>query len=954
MKYYFVLFISFSIQQVFSQNNYWQQQVNYNIEVELNDVTHSLDAFENITYFNQSPDTLYFIWFHLWPNAYKNDKTAFAEQTLRNGSTEFYFTDEANKGYINQLNFKVDNTNAITEPHPKHIDIIKLILPKPLPPKQHITITTPFHVQLPYNFSRGGHVGNNYQLTQWYPKPAVYDHKGWHEMPYLDQGEFYSEFGNYNVQITLPENYIVAASGTLQNKNLLEALKTEANKPTNQQNSFLLFQEKIKTRKKIEPFIFDTIVVKSSTTKKTLSYQLQQAHDFAWFASKLFVVNFDSLQLNNKVIDIFTFYYPWSNGWNKAIQYAKDGIKFYTSKIGEYPYNIASIVAGSNNSNSGGMEYPSITLITTQSSGQSLDATIVHEIGHNWFYGALASNERNHAWMDEGMNSFYQNEYETTKYKRNMFAAGVPSKFFSKRIPDDADKLLIHTLSGIKKAQPIDTFSAVYNQTNYGLYVYLNAKYWMQDLQNIVGTLVFDSSMKYYYQQWKFKHPYPTDFKTSFEQIAQKDLSPHFNLLHTTTTFEPTTTNKKIKLTSFFSLKDTEKYNNLSVLPIAGYNYYDKLMFGAALHNFQLPLNTFQYFLATTVATQSKQINYAARLSYNVYKQQSWLAFSLSTVKYTMNNYTPSNANTLFLNVSRIVPSIQYTLYDKNANSTQRLIFKVRTFILKEDALAFTTIVENGSSKELVNKAPNQTIINQFSITNLDSRVLYPYQLKLCIDQGKSFIRAGFTANYFFNFSKTKGGIDARFFAGKFIYTTPKTFYTKYETDRYQLNMTGAKGYEDYTYSNYFLGRNEFEGWMSQQIMQSDGFFKVRTDLLSNKIGKSDNWLMAINVSGNIPQQYNILNALPIKIPLHFFVDIGTYADAWNESNASGKFLYDAGFKVPLFNSFINIYIPILYSKVYSNYFKSTLGEQRFLKTISFNIDLQKFQINKLSRNIPL
>jgi hypothetical protein len=226
--------------------------------------------------------------------------------------------------------------------------------------------------------------------------------------------------------------------------------------------------------------------------------------------------------------------------------------------------------------------------------------------------------------------------------------------------------------------------------------------------------------------------------------------------------------------------------------------------------------------------------------------------------------------------------------------------------------------------------------------------------MKLSIDQGKDFIRAGFTGNYFFNYSKTKGGIDARFFAGKFIYTTGKTFIKAYETDRYQLNMTGGKGYEDYTYSNYFIGRNEFEGWQSQQIMNSDGFFKVRTDLLSNKIGKTDNWLMALNFSGNIPDKYNILNVLPIKIPLHFFVDIGTTADAWKENPATGKFLYDAGLQIPLLKSLVNIYVPILYSKVYSNYFKSTLGENRFWKTISFSIDVQKLQFNKLSREIPL
>ncbi len=208
--------------------NYWQQEVNYTIDVSLNDKDHTLNGFEKIEYINNSPDTLRFIWFHLWPNAYKNDKTAFTDQELENGNTKFYFSDKEQKGYINRLDFKVNNITAETEDHPQHIDIIKLILPSPLPPHQKILITTPFHEKLPYNFSRGGHDGQSYQVTQWYPKPAVYDKNGWHPMPYLDQGEFYSEFGSFDVSVTVPENYVVAATGELQNAEEKEWLKTRS------------------------------------------------------------------------------------------------------------------------------------------------------------------------------------------------------------------------------------------------------------------------------------------------------------------------------------------------------------------------------------------------------------------------------------------------------------------------------------------------------------------------------------------------------------------------------------------------------------------------------------------------------------------------------------------------------------------------------------------------------
>ena len=217
MKKSFLLFFFFVFQSstIFCQTNYWQQQVNYTIDVTLNDTEHTLDGYIKMDYYNNSPDTLNFIWLHIWPNAYKNDRTAFSDQLLENGRTDFYFSAEEKKGYINRFDFKVNGSVAQMQDHPEQQDIIKLILPQPLAPKSNIKIETPFHVKLPFNFSRGGHVEQAYQITQWYPKPAVYDRKGWHEMPYLDQGEFYSEFGNYEVQITLPANYVVAATGEL-------------------------------------------------------------------------------------------------------------------------------------------------------------------------------------------------------------------------------------------------------------------------------------------------------------------------------------------------------------------------------------------------------------------------------------------------------------------------------------------------------------------------------------------------------------------------------------------------------------------------------------------------------------------------------------------------------------------------------------------------------------------
>jgi hypothetical protein len=167
------------------------------------------------------------------------------------------------------------------------------------------------------------------------------------------------------------------------------------------------------------------------------------------------------------------------------------------------------------------------------------------------------------------------------------------------------------------------------------------------------------------------------------------------------------------------------------------------------------------------------------------------------------------------------------------------------------------------------------------------------------------------------------------------------------------LNMTGANGYEDYTYSDYFLGRNEFEKLPSQQIMVRDGGFKVRTDLLASKVGKTDGWLMAVNFGTTIPDRLNPLSILPFKIPIKFFTDIGTYSDVWEKDAEGDRFLFDAGIQVSLLKETIHIYLPFIYSTVYKNYIQSTIEKKgRLSKTISFSIDISNLDFKKINRNI--
>jgi Peptidase family M1 domain len=512
---------------------YWQQEIQYNINVTLLPDSRSLKGDITIKYTSHAPESLDFIWFHLWPNGYKDQQTALFQQLSKDPERRKKLKDLKEYGFIDGLNWNINGTPAKTEAHPQYGEVVKLLLAKPLTTGESITITTPFQVKIPGYFSRLGFEKEEFMITQWYPKPAVFDRKGWHPIPYLDQGEFYSEFGSFDVSITLPSNYVVAASGTLQNAEELAAYKKAG-----QQNT-LAVRSKVKNMPKGAELKEKPQVVKyqpaNNNPTKTLRYTLQDVHDFAWFADPDFMINYDTLQLpSGKIIDAFSFYHPESMPlWFNSLAYVEDAVRTYSSWIGEYPYTVVNAVEGPRNGSSGGMEYPTVTLITSPDATQpSLDAVITHEVGHNWFYGILGSNERNHAWMDEGMNSFYQFRYEASKYRANsIFGDALPAEV-KELSAEEFEKVIYMAFEEIPMNQPIDKEASLYKSSeDYGISVYLKAARWMRLLEENIGRETLNQVMHEYFSVWKFKHPYPEDFQAIAEKVSGKDLKKVFALL---------------------------------------------------------------------------------------------------------------------------------------------------------------------------------------------------------------------------------------------------------------------------------------------------------------------------------------------------------------------------------------------------------------------------------------
>ncbi|MEM9819444.1 MAG: M1 family metallopeptidase [Bacteroidota bacterium] len=512
-KFFLLLCILCLRGEMAGQSNYFQQEVNYTIDVTLDDVEQVLRGQLEIEYINHSPDDLQEIYFHLWGNAYKNRKTAFAKQQIRLGATEFYFAKDSDFGQFSELSFQVDGKAAQLNMDAKNPDIAILPLHQKLRSGAKITITSPFTLKIPRSFSRLGHEGQSYQITQWFPKPAVYDAQGWHPMPYLDMGEFYSEFGRFDVRITLPENYVVAATGVLQDESEKQFLNERV-----AQSTQLLSQ--------IQEEPTDTFPA-SSSTLKTIHYRAEQVHDFAWFADKRFLVQKSEVELApGQTVDTWAFFTEVeANLWAKGTDYLNRALKHYSDLVGTYPYPHATAVQGALQAG-GGMEYPMITVIGETITAKNLDGLIAHEVGHNWFYGILAFDEREHPWMDEGFNSYYDQRYLKAHYDQPRYFIVPP--YLMKDTPIDIGELGYLYQARRRLDQAPATTSDGFTRTNFVLGAYEKPAAALFALEDYLGTEQFDGMMKDFYQKWQFKHPQPADFRTHVQQYTGKELAWFF------------------------------------------------------------------------------------------------------------------------------------------------------------------------------------------------------------------------------------------------------------------------------------------------------------------------------------------------------------------------------------------------------------------------------------------
>lgn len=466
------------IKTLSAQDYRWQQRAEYSMDVRLDVKTHKVTGTQKLVYYNNSPDTLSKVYYHLYFNAFQPG--SMMDVRSRNiADPDARVTDRISKlkddeiGYQRIQSLKQDGKDINF-----HVEgtVLEVTLAKPILPKTKTTFDMKFESQVPVQIRRSGRnsrEGIAYSMTQWYPKLAEYDFQGWHAYQYVAR-EFHGVWGDFEVKITLDPSYIIGGTGKLQNADKVghgyEKAGTKVTRPSGE---------------------------------LTWHFVAKNVIDFAWTADPDYVHEIAQVPGGPEV---HFFYQPGektTENWKKLQDYTVKHFQFMNRTFGHYPYEVYSILQGGD----GGMEYPMCTLITGERSLKSLVGVMAHEVAHSWYQGVLASNESLYAWFDEGFADFATNESMALLFNEKDPHGGSYAGYFA----------LVK--SGLQEpmSQHADHFTT---NRAYGTSAYNMGTVFLHQLKYIMGEENFYKGMRRYYNTWKFRHPEPNDFIRIMEKTS--------------------------------------------------------------------------------------------------------------------------------------------------------------------------------------------------------------------------------------------------------------------------------------------------------------------------------------------------------------------------------------------------------------------------------------------------
>ncbi len=504
-------------------DGYWQQKVDYEMDITLIDSAQQLTGFSKIRYTNNSPDTLDRIYMHLYPNAFQLNSVKYREYIGNAGraSRAKYFKDRLD-GFTSKIEIHDFNIAQKKKPILKEYSIddtiLKAILLQKLAPNESIRIDIRWTHHIGEMVERAGYYRGQYNMAQWYPKLVVYDQDGWHANVFHAEGEFYGEFGDFNVKFDLPKTFIIAASGIVTNGDPgWESVKVDTSLDYD-----------------IWIDIFDsTYVEPDSTERRNVTFLAENVHDFAWVASRNFL--YEGGKYEN--IDVHVLYdKDRGDKWTKVVlERSINAMAWLEEKFGEYPY---PQVTTTDRMKPGGMEYPMLVM-----NGRDDEGLIVHEYGHIYFYGILANDEVDEAWLDEGFTTTQTTHYLMERYGNQGFDLSLyddyekfPKKYWplENDLHSDQWRVIRFMRSGHDEniSRPSHLFN---NGFAYGRNAYTKPALMLTELKYFLGDSVYYAALQHYYNKWKLKHVNEERFVEAVEEFTGQELDWFFDAwLHTT------------------------------------------------------------------------------------------------------------------------------------------------------------------------------------------------------------------------------------------------------------------------------------------------------------------------------------------------------------------------------------------------------------------------------------
>lgn len=493
--------------------SYWQNQADYVIDVALDDQKNVVSGTATITYTNNSPKSLSSLWLQLEQNVFKKESKGIKSKLFLYKNPE---EETADGGYDIQAVKLKDGAITGDVKYSIYDTRMELTLPQPLKSGQKVTFSVQYRYNFPQSYKNADFLvnrtdilptknGNIYAVAQWYPRMCVLDDvEGWNTLPYLGNGEFYLEYGNFNVNITVPAGYIVEGSGDLLN-------------PEEVLTPIQLKRWQAAKQSKMPVFIRSAKEVTEASSRPvkatcTWKYRMDNTRDFAWTASKAFIWEAFSFPVAGGKKVFGSSLYPVESdkkdSWKRSSEYIKFTLQHFSDKWFTYPYNKAVNVA----SNLDGMEYPGMVFCSARDTGNAYFMVVNHELGHTWFPMVVGGNERKYAWMDEGFNTFIDN-LEVKDFNKGEFRGYAEiysplDTLFSERVVPIITR---------PDAIPGDmVFPVQYQKVAYVLTLLRN---------QVVGPERFDKAFRKYISDWAYKHPTPWDFFRSMDSSAGEDLS---------------------------------------------------------------------------------------------------------------------------------------------------------------------------------------------------------------------------------------------------------------------------------------------------------------------------------------------------------------------------------------------------------------------------------------------